>query len=78
MRDDFFKNHFNYIFSDSSELFIKPKIFNYTIELGNLDMIDNKLMNYKFFYASKANEQDLQKAKTINLKFDNQVIVEKK
>ena len=78
LRDDFFKNHFNYIFSDSSELFIKPKIFNYTIELGNLDMIDNKLMNYKFFYASKANEQDLQKAKTINLKFDNQVIVEKK
>ena len=78
MRDDFYKDHFNYIFSDSSELFIKPKKYAYTIELGNYTMLNKKLRNYKFFYASKSNENDLEKAKAINLKFDNQVIVEKK
>ena len=78
MRDDFYKDHFNYIFSDSSELFIKPKKYAYTIELGDYMMLNKKLRNYKFFYASKSNENDLKKAKAINLKFDNQVIVEKK
>ena len=77
-RDDFYKDHFNYIFSDSSELFIKPKKYAYTIELGDYTMLNKKLRNYKFFYASKSNENDLEKAKAINLKFDNQVIVEKK
>ena len=76
--DDFYKDHFNYIFSDSSELFIKPKKYAYTIELGDYKMLNKKLRNYKFFYASKSNENDLEKAKAINLKFDNQVIVEKK
>jgi len=76
--DDFYKDHFNYIFSDSSELFIKPKKYAYTIELGDYTMLNKKLRNYKFFYASKSNENDLEKAKAINLKFDNQVIVEKK
>ena len=78
IRDDFYKDHFNYIFSDSSELFIKPKKYAYTIELGDYKMLNKKLRNYKFFYASKANENDLKKAKAIILKFDNQVIVEKK
>jgi len=78
MRDDFYKDHFNYIFSDSSELFIKPKKYAYSIELGDYMMLNKKLRNYKFFYASKSNENDLKKAKAINLKFDNQVIVEKK
>ena len=78
MRDDFYKDHFNYIFSDSSEIFIKPKKYAYTIELGDYKMLNKKLRNYKFFYASKSNENDLEKAKAINLKFDNQVIVEKK
>ena len=77
-RDDFYKDHFNYIFSDSSELFIKPKKYAYTIELGDYTMLNKKLRNYKFFYASKSNENDLEKAKAINLKFDNQVIIEKK
>ena len=76
--DDFYKDHFKYIFSDSSELFIKPKKYTYTIELGDYTMLNKKLRNYKFFYASKSNENDLEKAKAINLKFDNQVIVEKK
>ena len=78
MFDTFFKNHFKYIFSDSSEIFIKPKKYNYIIKIGNLEMIENKLMNYKFFYATKIKGKDLEDIKTINLRYANQVIVERK
>ena len=78
MFDTFFKNHFKYIFSDSLEIFIKPKKYNYMIEIGNLEMIENKLMNYKFFYATKIKGKDLEDIKTINLRYANQVIVERK
>ena len=76
--DAYFKNHFKYIFSDSSEIFIKPKKYNYVIEIGNLELIENKLMNYKFFYATKIKGKDLEDIKTINLRYANQVIVERK
>ena len=54
MSDDFFKNHFNYVFSDSLEIYIKPKLFDYVIEFGLLDNIESKLTNYKLFYAAKS------------------------
>ena len=78
MFDTFFKNHFKYIFSDSLEIVIKPKKYNYMIEIGNLEMIENKLMNYKFFYATKIKGKDLEDIKTINLRYANQVIVQRK
>ena len=40
-------------------------------------MIADPFWNYQTI-VSKSNENDLEKAKAINLKFDNQVIVEKK
>jgi len=57
---------------------------NITCAFNELNKIDNNIFieshnkKKKFFYASKSNENDLEKAKAINLKFDNQVIVEKK
>ena len=78
MSDDFFKNHFNYIFSDSLEIYIKPKLFDYIIEFGLLDNIESKLLNYKLFYAVKSDSNSIIDAEKINLKFTNQVIVQKK
>jgi len=78
MSDDFFKNHFNYIFSDSLEIYIKPKLFDYVIEFGVLDNIESKLLNYKLFYAVKSESNSIIDAEKINLKFTNQVIVQKK
>ena len=78
MNDDFFKNHFNYIFSDSLEIYIKPKLFDYVIEFGLLDNIESKLTNYKLFYAAKSESNSIKEAEKINLKFTNQVIVQKK
>ena len=76
MSDDFFKNHFNYIFSDSLEIYIKPKLFDYIIEFGLLDNIESKLLNYKLFYAAKSESNSIKEAEKINLKFTNQVIVQ--
>ena len=76
MSDDFFKNHFNYIFSDSLEIYIKPKPFDYIIEFGLLDNIESKLLNYKLFYAAKSESNSIKDAEKINLKFTNQVIVQ--
>ena len=78
MSDDFFKNHFNYIFSDSLEIYIKPKLFDYIIEFGLLDNIESKLLNYKLFCAAKSDSNSIKEAEKINLKFTNQVIVQKK
>ena len=78
MSDDFFKNHFNYIFSDSLEIYIKPKLFDYIIEFGLLDNIESKLLNYKLFFAAKSESNSIKEAEKINLKFTNQVIVQKK
>ena len=78
MTDDFFKNHFNYIFSDSLEIYIKPKLLDYKIEFGLLDNIESKLLNYKLFYAAKSESNSIKEAEKINLKFTNQVIVQKK
>ena len=78
MSDDFFKNHFNYIFSDSLEIYIKPKLFDYIIEFGVLGNIESKLLNYKLFYAVKSESNSIIDAEKINLKFTNQVIVQKK
>ena len=78
MSDDFFKNHFNYIFSDSLKIYIKPKVFDYIIEFGLLDNIESKLLNYKLFFAAKSDSNSIKEAEKINLKFTNQVIVQKK
>ena len=78
MSDDFFKNHFNYVFSDSLEIYIKPKLNDYIIEFGLLDNIESKLTNYKLFYAAKSESNSIKEAEKINLKFTNQVIVQKK
>ena len=78
MSDDFFKNHFNYVFSDSLEIYIKPKLYDYVIEFGLLDNIESKLTNYKLFYAAKSESNSIKEAEKINLKFTNQVIVQKK
>ena len=62
------KNFRNEIIKNSNFPIIKQSV--------NLELTNHELP--KFFYDSTSNENDLEKAKAINLKFDNQVIVEKK
>lgn len=78
IKDDFLKDHIKYIYSDSSSFYLSVKRFNYNIELGSLENISEKLNNYKVFMASIMDDEILNKYSHLNLKFNKQVIAQKK
>lgn len=78
IKDDFLKDHIKYIYSDSLSFYLSVKRFNYNIELGSLENISEKLNNYKVFIASKIDDEILNKYSHLNLKFNKQVIAQKK
>ena len=78
MKDDFLKDHIKYIYSDSLSFYLSVKRFNYNIELGSLENISEKLNNYKVFIASIMDDEILNKYSHLNLKFNKQVIAQKK
>ena len=78
MKDDFLKDHIKYIYSDSLSFYLSVNRFNYNIELGSLENISKKLNNYKVFIASIMDDEILNKYSHLNLKFNKQVIAQKK
>lgn len=78
MKDDFLKDHIKYIYSDSLSFYLSVNRFNYNIELGSLENISKKLNNYKVFIASIMDYEILNKYSHLNLKFNKQVIAQKK
>ena len=78
IKDDFLKDHIKYIYSDSLSFYLSVNRFNYNIELGNLENIYEKLINYKAFIASIMDDEILNKYSHLNLKFNKQVIAQKK
>jgi len=77
-KDDFLKDHIKYIYSDSLSFYLSVNRFNYNIELGSLENISEKLNNYKVFIASNIDDEILNKYSHLNLKFNKQVIAQKK
>jgi len=77
-KDDFLKDHIKYIYSDSLSFYLSVNMFNYNIELGSLENISEKLNKYKVFIASKIDDEILNKYSHLNLKFNKQVIAQKK
>ena len=77
-KDDFLKDHIKYIYSDSLSFYLSVNRFNYNIELGSLENISEKLINYKVFIASIMDDEILNKYSHLNLKFNKQVIAQKK
>ena len=77
-KDDFLKDHIKYIYSDSLSFYLSVNRFNYNIELGSLENISEKLNNYKVFIASIIDDEILNKYSHLNLKFNKQVIAQKK
>tara|TARA_A200000113_G_scaffold114053_2_gene102428 strand:+ start:4862 stop:5575 length:714 start_codon:yes stop_codon:yes gene_type:complete len=78
IEDDFLKDHIKYIYSDSLSFYLSVNRFNYNIELGSLENISEKLNNYKVFIASIMDDEILNKYSHLNLKFNKQVIAQKK
>lgn len=78
IKDDYLKDHIKYIYSDSLSFYLSVNRFNYNIELGSLENISEKLINYKAFIASIMDDEILNKYSHLNLKFNKQVIAQKK
>lgn len=78
IKDDYLKDHIKYIYSDSLSFYLSVNRFNYNIELGSLENISEKLNNYKVFIASIMDDEILNKYSHLNLKFNKQVIAQKK
>lgn len=78
IKDDFLKDHIKYIYSDSLSFYLSVNRFNYNIELGSLENISKKLNNYKVFMASIMDDEILNEYSHLNLKFNKQVIAQKK
>jgi len=78
IKDDFLKDHIKYIYSDSLSFYLSVNSYNYNIELGSLENISKKLNNYKVFIASIMDDEILNKYSHLNLKFNKQVIAQKK
>ena len=78
IKDDYLKDHIKYIYSDSLSFYLSVNRFNYNIELGSLENISKKLINYKAFIASIMDDEILNKYSHLNLKFNKQVIAQKK
>ncbi len=57
---------------------IIPKLGDHTIIIGNVDDLENKFSKLELFYQQGLNYVGWDKYKTINVKFDNQVVCTKK
>ncbi|NOY48944.1 MAG: hypothetical protein GXO88_00030 [Chlorobi bacterium] len=76
--NDFLKAQINQIYLNSKKEFeLIPELGNQTIILGNLKKLDIKLRNLEAFYKQALLEEGLNKYRTINLKFDGQIVCAK-
>ncbi|NPD44317.1 cell division protein FtsQ/DivIB [Lentimicrobium sp. S6] len=57
---------------------LTPKLGVKNIEFGDINDIDKKLENLKAFYVNGKDRIDWQKYKSINIKYDNQIVCSKK
>lgn len=64
--------------ADNGDVQMIPNIGDQRIILGNLEELDNKLFRLKTFYKEALSRMGWNKYKTINLKFKNQVVCEKR
>lgn len=58
----------------NGEYIFQPRIGNYVIAFGKMEDAEEKLEKLKVFYKKMWNDQVLNKYKTINIKYKNQVI----
>ncbi len=78
LKDDFLKAFIEQIYRDGDEDFILiPKVGKQKIILGDIDRLEDKFDKLKLFYKEGLPYEGWQKYKTINLKYDGQVVCKK-
>jgi len=77
--NEFLRSQINQIYINSKmEFELIPEFGNHTIIIGDLENLDAKLQKLEAFYDQALLEEGIDKYKTINLKFDGQIVCTKK
>ncbi|MGB1230945.1 MAG: cell division protein FtsQ/DivIB [Winogradskyella sp.] len=77
--DEFLKTHVIEIHQNKDETIdFKIRKNEFTVHLGSLKLLEKKINNFKAFYQKGLKDNILDHYKTVNLKFDKQVICTKK
>jgi cell division protein FtsQ len=77
--DELLKASFTQVeFDKREEVTLLVRAFNFKVKLGRVERLEHKMINYKAFIAKMQKDKSLDAIKTIDLRFDNQVVVTKK
>lgn len=78
-KDDFLAKHIVGIERlDNGEYVLQPRKLEYTITLGTVSQLDTRFSNYKAFYQKALKDKSYDTYKTIVLKYEGQVVCERK
>ena len=79
VNDEFLKTHIVEIHqSQDQTLSLKTRVFDFEIELGDLNDLDKKINNLKAFYQKAKKDKMRNTYSKVNLQFNNQVVCTKK
>jgi cell division protein FtsQ len=77
--DELLKASFTQVeFDKREEVTLLVRAFNFKVKLGRVERLEHKMINYKAFIAKMQKDKSWVAIKTIDLRFDNQVVVTKK
>lgn len=77
--DEFLKSSFTAVeFDKREEVTLSVRAFSFKVRLGKVEKLAHKMINYKAFILKIQKDKRLEEIKTIDLRFDNQVVVTKK
>lgn len=77
-KDEFFRDFFSGIsIGNDEEWILYPKPGNHHVLIGKPDELDKKMKKLKIFYQNVADKKNINGFKTINLKYEGQVICRK-
>lgn len=77
--DDFWKAQIQQIHVKSDgDVILIPLVGDQLIELGSFDNYEKKLRNTRAFYEQVLSKNNWDKYKTVNVKYDNQVIAKRR
>lgn len=73
-QDPFFKRELKTIYHKSNTLFIGLKSYDFEVEMGSINKLNDKLARLKVFCAYQDNNELKKKYRLISLKFKNQIV----
>ena len=77
--DLFLKQHVIEIHQDKNQdIQLKLRMFDFNVQFGDLKNLNKKINNFKAFYQKAIKDKTIHTYRSVNLRFDNQVICTKK